>query len=134
MKLTRFTDLGLRALMRMAAEPERFYSTSDLAEDFEISRDHLTKAIAALAAAGVVETRRGSGGGASLAGRPDQMRLGDIVAVLERRSALVECFEADGGSCNVTPVCRLKGMLNAAQSRFIEDLNRHTLADCALPN
>lgn len=59
--------------------------------------------------------------------------LGDIVAALEHRSALVECFQPDGGACTITPVCRLKGILSQAHNRFIEELNRHTLAECALP-
>lgn len=133
MRLTSFTDFGLRALMRMASEPDRAHSTADLAEEFGISRNHLTKAIAAMASAGIVETRRGSGGGARL-GRPaDRLPLGDVVEVLERGSALVECFAADGGACVITPNCRLKGHLAEARRRFFDDLNRHTLADCVLP-
>lgn len=133
MRLTSFTDFGLRALMRMAGEPDRAHSTAEIAAEFGISRHHLTKAVQALAAAGFVETRRGTGGGAVLASAPEQLRLGDIVAVLERQSALVECFQADGGACVITPSCRLKGILADARSRFLDEMNAHTLADCALP-
>lgn len=134
MRLTIFTDFGLRALMRMAAEPERPLSTAALAEEFGISRNHLTKAVSALAAAGFVTTRRGGGGGAVLARPASDIRIGDVVAVLEEGTAIVECFRTDGGACAVTPVCRLKGILASGRDRFIEDLNRHTLADCALPS
>lgn len=133
MRLTSFTDFGLRALMRMAGEPDRAYSTAVIAAEFGISRNHLTKVIQTLATAGIVETRRGTGGGAVLSQPPDRFRLGDIVAVLERRSALVECFAADGGACVITPSCRLKRLLARARARFLEDLNEYTLADCALP-
>ncbi|MEM1046825.1 MAG: Rrf2 family transcriptional regulator [Pseudomonadota bacterium] len=133
MRLTHFTDLGLRALMLMASDPQRAYSTAEIAAEFGISRNHLTKTIALLAAAGIVETRRGTGGGATLAQPPDQLRLGDLVALLERQSALVECFEVSGGSCVITPSCRLKGYLADAHQQFLDALNRHTLADCSLP-
>ncbi|MEM8552954.1 MAG: Rrf2 family transcriptional regulator [Pseudomonadota bacterium] len=133
MRLTSFTDFGLRALMRMAGEPDRPHSTAEIAAEFGISRNHLTKAIQTLAAAGIVETKRGTGGGAVLARRPDQLRLGDIVSVLERKSALVECFQSGGGACAITASCRLKAILGSAQLRFLADLNAHTLADCALP-
>lgn len=132
MRLTQFTDFGLRALMRMASAPERAFSTAELAGEFGISRNHLTKAIAALSAAGVVETRRGAGGGARLAAAPETLRLGRIVAVLESGGALVECFRADDGACTLTSECRLRGILGTAQGAFIESLDRHTLADCAL--
>ena len=32
----------------------------------------------------------------------------------------------------MTPSCQLKSFLAQARSRFLEDLNDHTLADCAL--
>lgn len=133
MRLTSFTDFGLRALMRIAREPDRPHSTAEIAAEFGISRNHLTKAMAALAAAGFIETRRGTGGGALLARPIESVRLGDVVAVLERETAIVECFARDGGNCAITPVCRLKGILAAANEDFIDRLNRYTLADCALP-
>lgn len=133
MRLMSFTDFGLRALMRMASEPDRAHSTADLADEFGISRNHLTKAVAVMASAGIVETRRGSGGGARLAKPADHFALGDVVEVLERGSALVECFARDGGACVITPTCRLKDHLARARRRFLDDLNSHTLADCLLP-
>ena len=45
MRLTQFTDYGLRALMRLAADTERSFSSSDIAAEFGISRNHLTKVI-----------------------------------------------------------------------------------------
>ncbi len=82
MRLTRFADLGLRASMRMAAEPGRAFSTAELAAEFDISRHHLTKAVSALAAAGIVETRRGTGGGALLAEPAQNLTIGRIDAIL----------------------------------------------------
>jgi DNA-binding IscR family transcriptional regulator len=45
-----------------------------------------------LAQAGYVTTRRGGGGGAVLARPAHQIRLGDIVRLLEEGQPLVECF------------------------------------------
>lgn len=131
MRLTSFTDFGLRALMRMAAEPTRPFSTAELAAEFAVSRNHLAKVMSALSAAGILTTRRGGGGGALLAKRPEDIRLGDVVALLEADQALVECFGAGGGACSLTPQCRLKARLARAEAAFIADLNQGTLADCA---
>ena len=43
MRLTSFTDYGLRMLMRMASAPERAFSTAELADEFGLSRNHLAK-------------------------------------------------------------------------------------------
>ncbi len=134
MRLTSFTDFGLRALMRMASAPDRAFSTADLAEEFELSRNHLIKIMTALAQAGIVITRRGTGGGATLARSPDQIRLGDIVRILEIGQPLVECFAASGGDCTITGCCRLKTRLRTAEMAFLCDLDRSTLADVALPS
>jgi Rrf2 family nitric oxide-sensitive transcriptional repressor len=133
MRLTSFTDFGLRALMRMASAPDRAFSTAELAEEFALSRHHLTKIMAALAQAGIVATRRGGGGGAVLARPADQIKLGEIVRVLEAGQALVECFAADGGTCTVNGCCRLKARLRSAEAAFLADLDRSTLASIALP-
>lgn len=132
MRLTSFTDFGLRALMRMASAPERALSTSEIADEFGISRNHLNKVVQRLALHGFVVTRRGAGGGAMLARPASEIGLGDLVRLLERDQALVECFAQDG-ACSVTPVCRLKGKLFAAEAAFMAELDRSTLADIALP-
>jgi len=130
LRLTSFTDYGLRVLMRMAGDPARAFTTSDLAAEFHVSRNHLAKVISALAAAGVLDTRRGGGGGATLARAPEEIFLGDVLALLEADQILVECFADDKNTCTLTPHCRLKARLARAEAAFIADLNRSTLADC----
>jgi len=133
MRLTSFTDYGLRALMRIASDPSRGFSTAELSEEFDISRNHLAKIIQRLSQAGVVATRRGGGGGATLAKPANQIRLGDVVRWLEEDQALVDCFMPGGGNCSISRCCRLKSRLRAAESSFIDNLNASTLADVALP-
>lgn len=133
MRLTSFTDYGLRALMRMASAPDRAFSTADLAQEFGLSRHHLTKIMAALASGGIVSTRRGGGGGAVLARPASQIGLGDVVRLLEAGHPLVDCFAANGGTCTLIGCCRLKSRLRSAESAFLADLDRSNLADVALP-
>ncbi|GGL82150.1 DNA-binding protein [Pseudooceanicola nanhaiensis] len=132
MRLTSFTDYGLRMLMRMGSAPERAFSTAELAEEFNLSRNHLTKIMQRLARAGLVQTRRGGGGGAILAVAPEEIRLGDVVRMLEDGQALVECFGSGGGECTIDGRCRLKSRLRVAEMAFIDNLNRSTIADVAL--
>lgn len=133
MRLTAFTDFGLRALMRMASDTSRAWNTGEIADEFGISRHHLTKTIATLANAGIVETKRGGGGGARLAKPAWEIKIGEVVKLLERDQALVECFQGAGSACTIAPVCRLKGFLSRAESAFLDALDEYTLADCTLP-
>ncbi len=132
MRLTSFTDYGLRMLMRMASAPERAFSTAELAEEFQLSRNHLAKIMQRLSRAGFVETRRGGGGGAILARPAEEIRLGAVVRLLEEDQPLVECLGADGGNCVIDGQCRLKVRFRSAEAAFLADLDRSTLADIAL--
>jgi Rrf2 family nitric oxide-sensitive transcriptional repressor len=132
MRLTSFTDFGLRMLMRMAGEPSRAFSTADLAQEFGLSRNHLAKIIQHLARAGLIDTRRGGGGGAVLARPAAEIRLGQIIRLLEDGQPLVECFGSGGVNCSIDARCRLKARLRSAEAAFLADLDRSTLADIAL--
>jgi Rrf2 family transcriptional regulator, nitric oxide-sensitive transcriptional repressor len=131
MRLTAFTDFGLRTMMRLAGAPERSFITDEIAAEFAISRHHLTKVVRDLARAGFVVTQRGAGGGLRLARPAEEITLGAIVRALEDRHALVECFRDDGGGCVLTPRCRLKSRLAAAEEAFLATLDATTLAECA---
>lgn len=132
MRLTLFTDYGLRMLMRMAGAPGRGFSTAEMAQEFGLSRHHLTKIIQKLAQAGYVTTRRGGGGGAMLARAASEIRLGSVIRLLEEGQPLVECFATSGGDCTINGRCRLKARLRSAEAAFLSDLDRSTLADIAL--
>jgi Rrf2 family nitric oxide-sensitive transcriptional repressor len=133
MRLTAFTDFALRALMRLADEPDRSFSTNEIATEFGISRHHLIKVVRDLANGGFVITQRGIGGGFRLARPPQSITLGEVVRVLEQRHALVECFRNDGGDCLLKPRCRLKMRLAVAREAFMRELDATTLAECAYP-
>jgi Rrf2 family nitric oxide-sensitive transcriptional repressor len=132
MRLTTFTDYGLRMLMRMASDPDRAFSTAALADEFGLSRNHLAKIMQRLAQGGYIETRRGGGGGATLARPANDIRLGALIRLLEDGQPLVECLGADGGDCTLDGRCRLKARLRSAEAAFMADMDRSSLADIAL--
>ncbi|MCC7320012.1 MAG: Rrf2 family transcriptional regulator [Rubellimicrobium sp.] len=133
MRLTSFTDFGLRVLMRLAAVPGAGASTAELATELGISRNHLAKVVQALARAGYLATRRGGGGGVMLAHAPADIRMGEVVRTLEQGQALVECLAQGPSLCTLDGCCRMKHRLRAAEEAFLAELNRSTLAQIALP-
>lgn len=133
MRLTDFTDYGLRALMQVARHPDEWVTVKVLAAELRVSGHHLTKIMQRLASAGVVETRRGAGGGIRLARRADKIRLGDTVKALEQSYAMVECFKPGPCACTLLPGCRLRTRLTRAEAAFLSELNQSTLADISRP-
>jgi Rrf2 family transcriptional regulator, nitric oxide-sensitive transcriptional repressor len=132
MRPTTFTDFALRALMWLVGDPDRTFTTEEIAIEFGISSNHLTKVIRDLANIGIVSTYRG--GGFRLARPSKDITFCEIVRSREARQALVECFRADGDECVLTPRYRLKGRLSVAQVAFLRALDGTTLAHCAYRN
>ena len=133
MRLAAFTDYGLRVLMRLAGTPDKSLTTAGIAEEFQIPYNHLTKVVHDLARGGFVTTQRGAGGGVRLARPAEATTLGEVVRHLEGRYDMVECFRADGGTCLLNPLCRLKPQLAAAREAFLAELDKTSVADCAYP-
>ena len=100
-----------------------------MSKAYGISRHHLVKVVAGLAERGYVETQRGKGGGMRLARPPAEIVLGAVVRDMEAELGVVECLEADGGHCVITPACGLKGVLAHATDEFLQVLDRYTLDD-----
>ena len=118
MRLLTSTDFTLRVLMRLAATPDTHVSTDALARELVISRHHLHKIVQYLTEAGLVRTIRGAHGGVMLARPAGKIKVGEVIRSHEQDQALVECFRADGGACNLLPRCRLRGMLTTAKNAF----------------
>ncbi len=130
MKLTSFSDFGLRALLVLGSSSSASWSSAELAAKLEVSRDHLVKVLQRLAAGGYVATTRGAGGGVALACAPDEIRLGEVLAWLEQGQVITECFRADQGHCVLTPHCALRSRLERARRAFYAELDSSSLADC----
>lgn len=129
MRLTAFTDFGLRALILLADRDPEILSATVIADHFRVSRHHMAKVLQQLAVCGFVEGIRGAQGGVRLARDARDIRIGDVIRALDDQP-LVECFSAEGSDCALLPRCRLKGMLARAEQGFLRELDRFTLADC----
>lgn len=127
MQLTHFTDLGLRVLMYLSYQDRDTPVTiSEIAERFEVSRNHLVKVVHFMAQQGWVATTRGKGGGLVLAQTPKRYKLGQVIRTLEGRTDVIDCADPP---CRLRGRCQLKGVLDQALDAFFKVLDRHTLAD-----
>lgn len=128
MRLSRFSDIALRALMYLGAHPGRVVSTDEMAGALAVSREHLMKCLQTLSGLELVEGVRGRGGGFRLSGRGGEIRLGALVRQTEPTLAMAECFEP-ASTCPLTGNCRLAGVLAESQRAFFETMDRYTLDD-----
>jgi Rrf2 family transcriptional regulator, nitric oxide-sensitive transcriptional repressor len=132
-RLTVYTDYALRVLMYLALKEDRLATIAEIAESYDISRNHLMKVAHQLGVAGYVETVRGRNGGLRLARPIAAIRLGEVVRYTEPDMALVSCFEPLDGACALQPTCVLKGAMNRARDAFLDVLDSYTLSDLIEP-
>lgn len=131
MQLTRFTDYGLRSLIYLASLPEgELSSISQVTAMFGVSRNHMVKIINKLGQEGYIHTVRGKNGGICLGKPAKEIRIGEVVQVMEPLQ-VVNCSPE---FCHITPACRLKGALASAKEAFLAELNKHTLQDMLTDN
>ncbi|WP_326573473.1 Rrf2 family transcriptional regulator [Streptomyces sp. NBC_00481] len=128
MRLTRYTDLALRAVMRLAVvDSEELLTTRQIADSMSVPYTHMAKAIAQLQHLGVIEARRGRNGGLTLTDSGRSTRVGNLVRTLEGDREAVVC-EGDT-PCPLAGACRLRRALREAQEAFYSSLNGATVDD-----
>ncbi|MFE5767778.1 RrF2 family transcriptional regulator [Streptomyces sp. NPDC056485] len=127
MRLTRFTDLALRVLMRLAVADADLPTTRDVAATMEVPYTHTAKVVARLQHLGLVEARRGRGGGLALTASGRAASVGGVVRELEGAGDVVDC---EGTTpCPLRGACVLRGALRRAQEAFFAALDPLTVND-----
>ena len=128
MHITRYTDYSLRVLVYLAVQGDELATIQQIADSYEISKNHLMKVVHQLNKKGYIETVRGKKGGMRLQMAPEDINVGILVRETEQDLSVVECFSSRN-ACRITPVCGLKSMFGEALAAFLEVLDRYTLAD-----
>ena len=127
MKLTCFTDLGLRVLMYLTYQERKTLATiTEISEQFQISKNHLVKVVHFMACRKWLVTTRGKGGGLALAKAPEDFLLGEVIRALEKDTEIIDC---NAPPCALRNYCQLKSILCEAENIFFDSLNRYTLRD-----
>lgn len=129
MQLTRFTDIGLRIVMRLAVAQDAAGPVTSrlLAAELNVPYTHVAKVVGRLSELGVVHSRRGRGGGLMITELGTSARLGWLAGALEGPGEMVEC-EGER-PCPLRHSCLLRGALARARQAFFASLDGDTVAD-----
>jgi len=128
MQLTHYTDYGLRVLIFLSLQDDvQRVTISDIAEHFQIPRNHLIKVVHQLGKLGYIKTCRGKNGGIRIAKETQNMSIGDVVRHMESRLDIVDCNSP--APCPIIPDCQLKSILQQAGDAFLMVLDQYTIKD-----
>lgn len=129
MKLTQYSDLGLRLLMYLALRNGESATIQEASDRFGVSKNHMVKVSHQLTKSGLIESLRGRNGGVRLARAPESISVGEALRATEDNFDLVECFGGAKNHCVISGACELSGVLDNALAAFFEVLGKASLAD-----
>ena len=129
MKLSTRSRYGTRMLVDMAQHyDEGPIQVGDIAKRQAISVKYLEQIIIPLKKAGYVKSVRGAKGGHVLTKSPGEITVGEIVALLEKGTMLVECAERPE-VCHRSDNCLTRPLWTEAANALFARLSAVTLAD-----
>jgi Rrf2 family protein len=131
--ITRKTTYALRALTHLASHGGELTLTSRIAEDEGIPQRFLEAILRELARHGLLQVKRGRGGGYSLKQRPELVTIASVIEVVDGHASHFACLDPQRPTrCQECPgkgPCAAQLVLNqmgVASQRVLETM---TLAD-----
>jgi len=126
MKLQKASRYALFAVLHLASEPEKQFSTAEIAENYSVSIHHLAKVMRTLVRSGLIESVRGVGGGYRFSGNVRRTTLWDVIHEFESLESGIDTPDELRGNAEIV-VSGLDKVMNE-----IDRLNRSTLDSITL--
>ena len=129
MKLSTRGRYATRALLDLALQPSGNLATlKDIARRQQISIRYLEHLITPLIGAGIVRSTRGPKGGIALVRPPEDVKLSEIIQLLEGSTAPVECLD-NPNVCDRSATCVTRDVWGELKKAMDDVLGSTTLAD-----
>lgn len=130
--ITRETDYSMRMVLALADRYKQgvdSVSSAAVAVEMDIPYRFLRKLAKRLVAGGLIETRRGKGGGVALARKPEDISLFDVLKATGPRGAELSLCVSEPHSCQRSALCRLHSQFKDIQGEVDRRLKAVSLAD-----
>ncbi len=129
--LNQSAEYAVRVVVRLAKlESGTWAQANDLATDVDVPANYLSKLLHQLAAAGVLESRRGRGGGFRLARNAESLTVAEVVAPFDPPTRYRECL-LGGSRCNAATACEAHEHWKPIADRVLAFLTETTVAQMA---
>jgi Rrf2 family transcriptional regulator, nitric oxide-sensitive transcriptional repressor len=89
--LSQTVEYSLRAVLLLASRHNQALTVKEIAEQTKVPAPYLSKTMKGLVRAGIVQSRRGLGGGFKLVTNPDQITIWDIVQAIDPIKRIRSC-------------------------------------------
>lgn len=128
MKLSTRSRYGTRMLLDLALQRKKTVALKDIAQREQISLSYLERLIAPLIGRHIIRSTRGIRGGVSLARPPGEIRLSEVVQLLEGSITPAECVD-NPGVCMRSKFCVTRDIWGELKQAMDGVLQSTTLQD-----
>ncbi len=129
MKLSTRGSYGTRAMLELALHvDEGPMQLKEIARRQAVSERYLEQLVIALKVAGLVKSTRGAKGGFILARHPADIKLSEVVQVLEGSLAPMPCID-EPAACNRAATCVTRDLWTEMKDAMVNVLEKTTLQD-----
>ncbi len=124
MKLSKKSEYALRALVAMARDPAGMHAISTICEDQEIPAKFLEQILLSLRQGGLLNSRRGAGGGYRFNRPPSMIRIVEVIDIVggEKKKSPSEAVRRSSGGA-------VDRFLTTLEREFREKLSAITIED-----
>ena len=126
MLFSRPCEYAIRALTHIAGSPAGLARAEEIAQAQDLPLPVLSKVLQELVRKGLLESRRGPGGGFRLSRRPDLIMLRDIVAAIDGLDHFMDCV-AGLKVCSEEAPCPLHNTWKGMRTQILTSLETTTL-------
>ncbi len=132
MQLTRRADYAVRMMVDLAyISDSQWVDVGEIARRQDVTKPFMSKIASQAAAAGLLTTQRGTGGGLALTQPADKITLLQILEAIEGSMALKQCtFEPS--RCPRSHKCAVHPIWEKVQQQFNELLSNTLLSELAM--
>jgi FeS assembly SUF system regulator len=133
LRVTKLADYGIVMLTHIANHSGVTHNARDIASEVRLPLPVVSKVLKMLAREGVLVSQRGTKGGYSLARRPEEITVAQIIRALEGPIAVTECTDRVNGDCGLETRCPVRTNWHRINEAIHEALEKITLAEMAQP-
>ncbi|MDE0813511.1 MAG: SUF system Fe-S cluster assembly regulator [Alphaproteobacteria bacterium] len=108
-KISRMIDYGVVIMSQLAHTQREVMTAPEISGATGLPMPSVSKVLKSLGRSDIVNSHRGVHGGYSLARRPDDITLADIIETLEGPVALTACVDGSDDQCKVETLCPIRG-------------------------
>lgn len=124
-------DYAVRMLVFLAMQSEDTYTTTTvIAKQQHIPEPFLLRISADLARSGLIESRRGPGGGIKLAVPADEITVGKVVDCVDHTLAAVDCL-SEPDACLISGACSQRELWGEVEQMLLDYLFEINIEDLA---